>query len=188
VATPRASLSAPQPGPGQISEEHNDADIAFAEMMIVHHHQAIAMADLAADRAASEAVKSLAEQIRAAQGPEIETMTGLLHAWDAEVLEGVSPGGTGGTGGTGGPGRMGGMHGMPGAMAPEQMDQLMGAQGAGFDRMFLEMMTSHHNGAVEMARTEQAQGQNPQALELAETIEKDQTAEVERMRQILTSL
>jgi uncharacterized protein (DUF305 family) len=64
----------------------------------------------------------------------------------------------------------------------------MAGRGAGFDRMFLEMMTAHHNGAIEMARTEQAEGQNPQALELAATIETDQTAEVEEMRQILASL
>ena len=88
---------------------------------------------------------------------------------------------------------MGGMGGMdmaalPGAMTPEMMDQLMAAQAAEFDRMFLEMMTAHHNGAIEMARTEQAEGQNPQALELAATIETDQTAEVDEMRRILASL
>jgi uncharacterized protein (DUF305 family) len=62
----------------------------------------------------------------------------------------------------------------------------MAAQAA-FDRMFLEMMTAPHNGAIEMARTEQAEGQNPLALERAATIETDQTAEVEPMRQILAS-
>ena len=166
---------------GAVSEEHNDADIAFAQMMIVHHRQAIAMADLAVDRAESAEVKSLAEAISAAQGPEIETMTGLLRAWDAEVPEGMSMEGMGGMGGMD-------MGAMPGAMTPEMMDQLMAGQGAAFDRMFLEMMTAHHNGAIEMARTEQTEGQNPQALELAATIETDQSGEVEEMRQILASL
>ena len=73
-------------------------------------------------------------------------------------------------------------------MTPEMMDQLMAAQGAAFDRMFLEMMTTHHNGAIEMARTEQAEGPNPQALELAATIETDQSGEIEEIRQILASL
>ena len=173
--------SASSAAAGEVSEEHNDADIAFAQMMTVHHREAIAMADLAPDRAESAEVKSLAEAISAAQGPEIETMTGFLRAWDAEVPEGMSTGGMGGMGGMD-------MGAMPGAMTPEMMDRLMAAQGAEFDRMFLEMMTAHHNGAIEMARTEQAEGQNPQALELAATIETDQTAEVEEMRQILASL
>ena len=181
ATAPSTSPIAPESDTSQVSGEHNDADIAFAQMMIVHHREAIAMADLAADRAASAEVKSLAEAISAAQGPEIETMTGFLRAWDAEVPEGMSTGGMGGMGGTD-------MGAMPGAMTPEMMDQLMAAQGAEFDRMFLEMMTAHHNGAIEMARTEQAEGQNPQTLELAATIETDQTAEVEQMRQILASL
>jgi uncharacterized protein (DUF305 family) len=180
---PAAASSATAAGTGEVSQAHNDADIAFAQMMIVHHRQAIAMADLAADRAQSAEVKSLAEAISAAQGPEIETMTGFLQVWDAQVPEGTSADGMG---------RMdhGGMDmgAMPGAMTPEMMDQLMAAQGAAFDRMFLEMMTAHHNGAIEMARIEQADGQNPQALELAATIEAGQTVEVEEMRQILASL
>ena len=181
AAAPSESASATSPGAGAVSEEHNDADIAFTQMMIVHHRQAVSMADLAVDRAESAEVKSLAEAISAAQGPEIETMTGLLRAWDAEVPEGMSMEGMGGMGGMD-------MGAMPGAMTPEMMDQLMAAQGAAFDRMFLEMMTAHHNGAIEMARTEQAEGQNPQALELAATIETDQSGEIEEMRQILASL
>ena len=186
AAAPSASPSAS--GGVEVSAEHNDADISFAQTMIVHHREAIAMADLAGDRAASEEVKGLAAAISAAQGPEIETMTAFLQAWDAEVPEGMSMEGMSTEG-------MGGMdHGgsdmgaMPGAMTPEMMDQLMAAQGAAFDRMFLEMMTAHHNGAIEMARTEQADGQNPQALELAATIEADQTAEIDQMRQILAAL
>ena len=176
TSTTAPSTAPSASGAAEVSAEHNDADVAFAQTMIVHHRQAIDMADLAADRAANEEVKLLAEQISAAQGPEIQMMTGFLHAWDAEVPQGMQLGG------------MGGMGGMPGAMTPEQMGQLMASQGAGFDRMFLEMMTAHHSGAVEMARAEQAEGQNPQTLELAATIETDQTAEIEEMRQILASL
>ena len=150
-------------------------------MMIVHHREAIEMADLAADHAASAEVKSLGEAISAAQGPEIETMTEFWQAWDAEVLVGMSMEGMGGMSGMD-------MGAMRGAMTPEMMDQLMAARGTAFDRMFLEMMTAHHNGAIEMARTEQAEGQNLQALELAAIIETDQSGEVEEMRQILASL
>jgi len=181
ATAPGETPAASSPGVGEVGVEHNDADISFAQTMIVHHREAIAMADLAADRAVSEDVKLLAEQIYVAQGPEIETMTGFLQAWDAAVPEGMSTEGMGGTGAMD-------MGAMPGAMTPEMMGQLTAAQGAEFDRMFLEMMTAHHNGAIEMARTEQAEGQNPQALDLAATIGSDQTAEVEQMRQILASL
>ena len=181
ATAPSASPIAPESDTGEVSEEHNDADIAFTQMMIVHHREAIAMAGLAPDRAESAEVKSLAEAISPAQGPEIETMAGFLRARDTEVPEGTSTDVMEGMGGMD-------MSAMPGAMTPEMMDQLMASRGAEFDRIFLEMMAAHHNSAIEMARTEQAEGQNPKALELAGTIETDQTAEVEQMRQILASL
>lgn len=53
----------------------NDADVSFAQNMIVHHQQAVEMADLAATRAAGAGIKAIAAQIKAAQQPEIDTMT-----------------------------------------------------------------------------------------------------------------
>lgn len=100
-------------------------------------------------------------------------MTGFLTAWGQNVT---------------GDGDMEGMAGMPGMMDPQQMQQLGQAQGVNFDRMFLQMMIEHHNGAIEMARAEQANGQNPQAIALAQKIEADQSREVQRMGQLLQSL
>src|SRR5690242_7335349 len=60
----------------------NDADVTFAQSMIPHHQQAVQMAELADSRAASTEVKTLAAKIKAAQQPEIDTMTGWLTAWD----------------------------------------------------------------------------------------------------------
>lgn len=77
---------------------------------------------------------------------------------------------------------------MPGMMSEEQMTQLQNATGADFDRMFLQMMTEHHEGAVTMAQTEQQQGQNPQAMELADSIVTSQTAEIDQMNQMLTAM
>ena len=60
--------------------------------------------------------------------------------------------------------------------------------GAEFDRMFLEMMTEHHQGAVDMAKTEIADGQNADAIALAREIETSQTAEIQEMQTLLTEL
>jgi len=139
---PSASLTV-----SEISQEHNDADAQFTQQMIPHHRQATAMAELAPDRAESEQVKTLAEEIIAAQQPEIDTMNGM--------------------------------------MTPQEMTGLENASGGEFDRLFLQMMIAHHEGAVEMARAEQADGQNPQATELAKRIESTQTDEIERMRALL---
>jgi uncharacterized protein (DUF305 family) len=74
---------------------------------------------------------------------------------------------------------------MPGMMTAEDMARMQAATGAAFDRMFLEMMVRHHQGAVEMARTEQQQGLNPEAKALAATVERDQTAEIAEMQAML---
>ena len=74
---------------------------------------------------------------------------------------------------------------VPGMMSEQEMSQLAAAQGAHFDHLFLQMMIRHHQGAVEMARTEQAQGLNPAAKKLARQIETSQTAQIALMQQML---
>jgi uncharacterized protein (DUF305 family) len=149
----------------------NDADVMFAQMMIPHHQQAVEMAELAGTRAADKEVKTLAAKIKAAQDPEIRTMRGWLAQWGKPLPpEGVNP-------------AMG--HEMPGMMSQEDMKKLADAKGTAFDRRFAELMIEHHDGAIEMARTEQAQGANPAAKKLAENIETAQQAEVAQLRQIL---
>jgi uncharacterized protein (DUF305 family) len=153
--------------------DHNQADVTFAQQMIPHHQQAIEMAGLAETRAASQEVKDLAADIEAAQGPEIESMTGWLEAWGEDVPdEGMSGMGDGD---------------MAGMMSEDDMAGLEGSSGAGFDRMFLTMMIKHHEGAIEMAQTEQADGENPDAKALAEAIQAAQTQEIETMKELLAS-
>jgi uncharacterized protein (DUF305 family) len=166
------------PAPSGVSTENNEADVRFAQMMIPHHRQAVEMAEMAVERAENPDVKALAEQIQAAQDPEIETLTGFLEAWGAEVpAEGDMPG-MGGMDHSG----MGDMSGM---MTPEQMNEMQSATGAAFDRMFLEMMIVHHEGAVRDAEREVAEGVNPEAKELATQIISAQNAEIAQMRQML---
>lgn len=171
--------TATEPGEAsEVSEQHNEADVDFAQQMIPHHRQAIEMSELAADRAGSDEVLALAERISAAQGPEIETMTTFLETWGEEVPEDMSMGGM----------DHGDMGDMAGMMTPEQMDELAAADGAAFDRMFLEAMIAHHEGATQMATTEQAEGEDPQAIKLAEEIEAAQTEEIGEMQELLQSL
>jgi uncharacterized protein (DUF305 family) len=186
-AAPPAASAPAAAAPSGVSAEHNDADLRFAQMMIPHHEQALEMAQLAAGRASAQPVEDLAERIRAAQGPEIATLNGLLQAWGAPATGGTAGMDHGGTdyGGTDHGGTdHGGASPMSGMMTAEQMDQLEAASGAEFDRMFLEMMIAHHEGAVADARTALAEGTNPQAEELARRIVDGQTAEITQMRQM----
>ena len=158
----------------------NDADVTFVQSMIPHHTQAVTMATMAASHASSPAVKDLAAKIEAAQGPEIDTMTGWLKAWGKDSTAGSS-----GMDGMGGMTQ--GSSAMPGMMGDGQMKSLDAASGAAFDQMFLTMMMSHHQGAIEMAKTEQANGKNADAVALAKKIEADQTNELAQMKDMLKS-
>jgi len=76
---------------------------------------------------------------------------------------------------------------MPGMIDEAEMTQLMKSDGATFDQMFLHMMVEHHEGAIEMARAEQTNGENTDAVTLAEQIETDQDAEIAEMTKLLGS-
>jgi uncharacterized protein (DUF305 family) len=136
------------------------------------------MAQLAASRSSDPEVKQLAADIEAAQGPEIETMTGWLEEWGEDVPSG---------------GDMGDMDhsdmsddgSMPGMMSDQQMADLSGATGMDFDMMFLATMTEHHQGAIEMAMEEQENGKNPDCIALAEQIETGQQDEVTDMQEMM---
>jgi uncharacterized protein (DUF305 family) len=159
--------------------DHNDADVAFASGMIPHHESAITMAQMAQIQAADQRVKDLAARIKAAQGPEIETMSGWLAAWGAAPSSSATDDGMGGM-------DHGGMD--DGDMGGMDTGALAGMSGTEFDRMFLTMMIEHHRSAVQMAETEAADGQNIDAIALAESIRDSQTAEIAEMQQLLTEL
>ncbi|MFC9249705.1 DUF305 domain-containing protein [Streptomyces sp. NPDC057136] len=168
-----SSSSAPAPSASAQAGDHNAQDVAFAEEMIQHHRQAVEMADLADDRASSAETKDLAKKIKGAQDPEIKTMSGWLTSWGEEVPADMSGQGHDMA------------HGMPGMMTEEDMDELMKAKGAEFDKMFAEMMIKHHEGAIEMANKEKAEGKYGPALKLADEVIKAQTAEIEQMNKML---
>ncbi|CAL9439439.1 DUF305 domain-containing protein [Streptomyces sp. enrichment culture] len=173
------------PGNETGEKAHNAQDVAFAQGMIPHHRQALEMARLAADRSASAEVEDLAARIEKAQDPEITTMTGWLTAWGEDVPEPAASNTS-----TGSAEPMPGMDhsghsGMPGMMDDQDMAVLEQASGRAFDTMFLTMMVEHHEGAVEMAGTEKAEGRYAPAKALADDIVIAQNAEITEMNKLL---
>ena len=162
-ATPSSSASSagsmPGMGPGMMSSsapaastEHNAADTMFVQGMIPHHEQAVEMSEtMLKKKDIPASVTDLATRIRAAQAPEIETMTGWLKAWNESAT-------------------MGAGHSMDGMMGDDDMKQLESAQGNEAAKLFLTQMIAHHQGAVMMAKTETAQGKNADAIKLSKNI------------------
>ncbi|MBF6210737.1 DUF305 domain-containing protein [Nocardia puris] len=151
--------------------DFTDADVMFLQMMYPHHAQAVEMAQLVPSRTQNAALRDLAANVEAAQAPEMAQISTLLVAFGqpAPTADASAHGD----------------HGMAGMMTPEQMAALEAASGDAFDRMWLEMMIEHHLGAVDMAKTELAEGVNPDAQALARTVIADQEAEITTMRQML---
>ncbi|MFD6878527.1 MULTISPECIES: DUF305 domain-containing protein [unclassified Streptomyces] len=144
----------------------NAADHAYVRNMTEHHRQALAMSALAPERASAEGVKRLAERIAAAQGPEI----GAMEKW---ITRHPAPA----------PDAGGHDHGaMPGMATPQQLEQLRDAKGADFDRLFLTLMTAHHEGALKMAGEALSRGNNVAVEEMATEVVATQSAEIHRMR------
>jgi uncharacterized protein (DUF305 family) len=146
----------------------DDADVMFAQMMIPHHEQALEMSAivLAKDGVDPE-VAELAEQIAAAQGPEIDQLEAWLDEWGVP--------------------RMPGDHdmGMNGMLTDAELDELEAADGASGSDLFLEQMIEHHEGAIDMAEAHQESGEHEGALELSAAIIETQAGEIERMRELL---
>ncbi|MFC4017029.1 DUF305 domain-containing protein [Micromonospora sp. GCM10011542] len=149
---------------------HNSMDVWFVRMMIPHHAQALEMAELAPERATNPSVRALADRIRASQGPEIGMMRGWLQTRGlAADVEGHDHGT------------------MRGMQSPEAMRQLAAARGADFDRLFVRMMTEHHEGAIEMATNLLKVGADLTLSEFANAVATEQTVEIDRMRDVLGS-
>jgi uncharacterized protein (DUF305 family) len=173
TAAPSAASAAATAGSGAF----NDADVTLVTGMIPHHQQAVQMSELAETRAANAQVKAVAVKVKAAQGPEITQMTQMLKTWGKPVPTADTHGGGGH-----------GSKSMPGMMSDTDMKRLKAASGAAFDKMFLDMMIDHHEGAVEMAKQQQQAGADPQVKALADTIVTTQNAEITQMKQLLSQL
>lgn len=153
------------------SDSHNVSDVEFVQGMIPHHEQAVQMADMVVAGAVSAELAALADQVRAAQQPEIDMMMSWLAGWGLERDPHAGH-------------MMGSEHGM---MSDDDMAALDAAKGAEFERMWLDMMIKHHEGAVAMANDVLAAGVDPRVAALAEALVEAQTAEIALMRQMLAA-
>ena len=165
-----ATTTRGQTATAELPDDVNDADVAFVQGMVPHHEQAIQMSELVIANGDDPTVIALAEQINAAQGPEIDQMNTWLDDWD------IDPAGSDG---------MDGMDGANGMMSDDEMDMMSEAMGADLDRMFLETMIRHHQGAIRMAEVELEEGSNADVLALAQGIIDGQLAEIDQMQSML---
>ena len=151
---------------------HTGADVAFVQNMIPHHQQALEMTAMVDAQTASKQVPQLAERIEVSQTDEIAQLEGWLTE-RGETLPGAHA-----------------HHGgemMPGMLTEQELAQLRAAQGRRFDRLFLNYMIRHHEGAVVMVGELLAggSGQESEVFQLAQHIESDQLVEISRMKRIL---
>ncbi|HSU48195.1 MAG TPA: DUF305 domain-containing protein [Arthrobacter sp.] len=168
-------MSSPVPSASMMpgaNADHNQADIMFAQMMIPHHAQAVEMSGIILAKPGMPAeVTALATKIKAAQAPEIEQMTGWLTGWNVPTMMSDHS-----------------VHGMSGMVDDDGIGKLKSATGTEAARLFLEQMTGHHEGAIDMAQQEISAGKFPDAMKLGRDIVAAQQAEITQMKQLLSTL
>lgn len=176
-ASPRMSqMPSQMPSPtASTAGQFNTADVMFVQMMIPHHQQAVAMSDtLLKKTGISTETAALAKEIKAAQQPEITTMEGWLKAWGHDVGGGMGGMNHGGTD--------------DGMATDAEMTTFDQADGAAAEKMYLEMMTKHHQGAITMAQAEIKNGKNADAVALAGNIVTSQQQEITTINNLLANL
>jgi len=150
---------------------YNADDVAFAANMIPHHQQAVDLSAMVPDRCTNAGLVALADQISAAQQPEINVMKVFLVQWNENPDTNSGHAGHGST-----------TQGMVDAATMTKLESLSGEE---FDELWLASMISHHQGAIEMAKAEIANGDNVDAKTLANNIVTTQEAEIGQMKQML---
>jgi uncharacterized protein (DUF305 family) len=162
------------------SADWNLADATYLTMMVPHHRQALDLAALAETRADDPGVRAIARSIDAGQSREILVMAGWLveHGQPEPTLEDVEAM----TAMAGSPGGMAGM------LSPTQMADLEAADGAAFDRLFLQSMIAHHRGALAMADEQLGAGEDVRVTEMATEVIAAQAGEIRRMEDLLAAL
>jgi uncharacterized protein (DUF305 family) len=160
-------------------DRFNDADVRFASEMTQHHAQALLLVDLTLGRPLDAGTRELTEEIRAVQAPEIEQLTTWLTDWGRPVPETVrdhvNAHGDG----------QGAAPDLPGMAGQQDLADLEAATDDRFTVLWLELMAEHHEGAIEIAEDQRADGLSQPVVDLAETIETARTEELRRIEQLL---
>ena len=158
--------------------QHTPADVRFMQGMIGHHAQALEMAALLPSRTSREEMKLLAKRIEVSQADEIKMMQEWLKSRGQEAPSEHAHHAHGATL-------------MPGMLTPEEMARLGAASGVEFDRLFLEFMMKHHEGALTMVQelfATPGAGQEPDIFAFASDVDADQRMEIDRMGAMLKEL
>ncbi len=158
------------------------ADVAFATEMIQHHAQALVLVDTTLGRELDPAVQEVMDGIRDDQTPEIETMSGWLTSWGEPVPATVRDHANAHGDGASADDAMGDM---PGMVSAPDLASLERARGPAYEKLLLELMLGHHEGAIEMARTEIADGVHQPAEDLARQVVTTQEREIATMEGLL---
>ena len=159
-------------------------DVSFMQGMIPHHEQALIMAELVSERTNQAELGQIAGRIKASQKDEIEFMQSWLGDRDEPVSNNDMS--------------MRHSHSdhanrsiMKGMATPEQMAELAAANATAFDRLFLQLMIAHHEGAVEMVENlldQPGSAYDPVLFEFVGDVKNDQRVEIERMHALLVTL
>jgi len=149
----------------EASSTYSDDELMFASMMIPHHSQAVTMSDLALANTTNPEILSLAAAIRDAQAPEIAQMQSWLDQSDYS-------------------GSHAGHMDMGGMLSDKELAELASAKGTTFDRLFLEGMIAHHEGAIDMISMIK-DSTNSEVKKLYTDILTSQSAEIEAMKAML---
>lgn len=166
--------------------QHTEADVRFMQGMLVHHAQALVMTGMVAARTDNQRIHLLARRIELSQYDEIALMRYWLEDRGESLHLEENQGDHADHGDPGGHGGHGLMHGM---LSEEELARLAAASGAEFDRLFLEFMIRHHEGAVVMVAdlfASPGAGQEEEIFQFASHVEGDQNIEIVRMRGMLS--
>lgn len=168
---------------GTVQPRHTEDDVRFMQGMIVHHRQALEMTSLVPERTNREDIRLLARRIEISQEDEMALMRRWLRDRGEEVPGADAHYGHHGAGGH--------QPLMPGMITEQEMARLATATGAEFDRLFLEFMIRHHEGALVMVENLFASdnaGQEGEIFQFAAHVAGDQRVEIERMRRMLAAI
>jgi uncharacterized protein (DUF305 family) len=158
---------------------YSPADAQFMLDMVPHHHQAMQMAELVAERTNRPELIDVAGRINVSQGDEIEFMQQWLRERGEPVPNPTEHD------------AMHTTHSMAGMATPAQMAELAASEGTDFDKLFLTLMITHHDGALKMVEElleQPGSAYDPVLFEFTNDITNDQTSEIERMNALLVSL
>ncbi|MYS78975.1 DUF305 domain-containing protein [Embleya scabrispora] len=191
AATPTRALG---PAPAAVPNPPADdsVDAGFARDMRTHHAQAVQMAMMVRDLTQDDATRKLAYDIALTQQEQIGRMASWLQLWGLTlgstrpVMQWMTPGSMPGHSGHGTPAAGADTQLMPGMATQAQLDKLATLHGKDAEVMFLQLMITHHEAGVAMAREGVARAQVQQVRDLANTMVVGQSSEIDLMRSMLT--